>query len=384
MGSREIAALGFPVVLVAPAGRNALGGQAKFGQVLLTALGKLGPVRHVPIPLESEVRGWRRIAASVRLARALVGEIRRCDSPPVVHVFSPCNRSGFYEKLMLVALARLLGATAILNFRNAFDHWFESWSGVEKALVRRILGEQWVLCQYRGLADYLVESGLVPCERVGVVPNGLEPAEMKALGSLARRRAKDQALRVVFLGSVVPRKGLESLIEATGQAQATVGSPGFDVQVFGRARDRAYADSLGGLIQSRCPGVVRLMGPVGEGEKLSVLESADAFVLPSEAEGFPNALLEAMAAGVPPIVARAGAMPEMVETPLHGWVFEAGDEEGLAACLVELATDEARRLQISTQVRATVAERYGIEQVLAMLTDFYAQAHGSPARAGSE
>jgi glycosyltransferase involved in cell wall biosynthesis len=384
MGSREIAALGFPVVLVAPADRNALGGQAKFGQVLLAALRRLGPVRHVQIPLESEVRGWRRIAASIGLARTLIGAIQRCDSPPVVHVFSPCNRSGFYEKLVLVALARLLGSTAILNFRNAFDHWFENWSGVEKTVIRRILGEQWVLCQYRGLADYLVESGLVPAERVGVMPNGMEPGEMKALESLACRRAKNQALRVVFLGSVVPRKGIESLIEAAGRARATVGPPGLEVHVFGRARDRAYADALSSLIQSSCPGVVRLMGPVGEGEKLSVLEGADAFVLPSEAEGFPNALLEAMAAGVPPIVARAGAMPEMVESPLHGWVFEAGDVEGLAACLIELATDEARRWQISTHIRATVAERYGIEQVVAALTDFYARAHAYPARAGCQ
>src|SRR5690606_19316569 len=78
--------------------------------------------------------------------------------------------------------------------------------------------------------------------------------------------------------------------------------------------------------------------------KNQVLAEVDLYVHPSHREGMPNALLEAMAAGLPAIAARAGGVPDVLSNPDAGILFEPGDVPALAEALVALVRDPERRI----------------------------------------
>ena len=111
------------------------------------------------------------------------------------------------------------------------------------------------------------------------------------------------------------------------------------VRIAGRG---AMHDDLAGLIEPRFRDRVELLGHVED--MPAFYNDLDLFVLPSDAEGLPNALLEAMASGLPCIATRVGGVPEIFECSQYGVPVEPGDTGGLAGAIAQLAKDEGRRL----------------------------------------
>jgi glycosyltransferase involved in cell wall biosynthesis len=97
----------------------------------------------------------------------------------------------------------------------------------------------------------------------------------------------------------------------------------------------------------------------------------DVSVLCSTAEGFPNAILEAMAAGRPVVATRVGGIPDAVEEGRTGLLVAPGDVEGLAVALDGLLTDDARRTALGAAGRERAREMYGERSVLRTLEDAY-------------
>src|SRR5439155_770088 len=84
---------------------------------------------------------------------------------------------------------------------------------------------------------------------------------------------------------------------------------------------------------ARGVGRVHFVGPLRGAGKMTALERADVFVLPSYAEGLPYALLESMAAGVRVMATRVGAIPELVEDGINGVLVEPRSAVGLAGAV---------------------------------------------------
>jgi glycosyltransferase involved in cell wall biosynthesis len=108
---------------------------------------------------------------------------------------------------------------------------------------------------------------------------------------------------------------------------------------------------------------VTFAGPA-DGERLAKLfGEADVLVLASHAEGLPYALLEAMAAGVVPVVTRVGAMPDVVQAGVHGLFVPPGDAAAIGAAIGELARDRSRLARMSAACRERVAAGYSVERL---------------------
>jgi glycosyltransferase involved in cell wall biosynthesis len=101
------------------------------------------------------------------------------------------------------------------------------------------------------------------------------------------------------------------------------------------------------------------------------LRAMDIFVLPSRSEGFPNALLEAMACGCAVIGSRVGGVPEMIEDGISGLLFSPSDAEDLRAKLAGLVENPARRRELATNAAESVRRRFLIASAAQRIESLY-------------
>jgi glycosyltransferase involved in cell wall biosynthesis len=104
----------------------------------------------------------------------------------------------------------------------------------------------------------------------------------------------------------------------------------------------------------------------------ALMASARAVLVPSEwEETFGLVVVEAMALGVPPIVAGHGALPELVRSGEDGVVFRPGDADALAAVLHDIEAHPARYKALGNRARMTYAQRFDPQNNLAELLGIY-------------
>lgn len=177
-------------------------------------------------------------------------------------------------------------------------------------------------------------------------PNGVPEwsPEVRDSGEDADR---DGSLRVGFLGSIVPQKGLDLLVEAhrrlpRGRIEVHVhGDVTFDPVFWSTVRERSVT------------GETRVHGPFTQNELAGILARLDVLVVPSRwYENAPLVISEARRAGVPVVAARLGGMAEMVRDGVDGLLFEPGDADSLAACLERLAAEPAARRRMAAAAPA--------------------------------
>jgi glycosyltransferase involved in cell wall biosynthesis len=88
------------------------------------------------------------------------------------------------------------------------------------------------------------------------------------------------------------------------------------------------------------------------------LSASDVYVLPSSIEGFPLAILEAMAMRVVPIASRVGGVPDIIESPADGFVVTPGSAEEIADAIVAMKNDEVLLGKLKKRVRQKIQDKY--------------------------
>lgn len=120
----------------------------------------------------------------------------------------------------------------------------------------------------------------------------------------------------------------------------------------------------------------------GDGRVDALLAGADLFVLPSRLDQWPNAVMEAMAFGVPPVVSAVGGMPEMVLGGRAGAVLPDLEPETLRDTVLALLDDPERRRLLGARARRHVVEDLDVRRTAGRLLDLLCEvATGSPAQA---
>ncbi len=153
----------------------------------------------------------------------------------------------------------------------------------------------------------------------------------------------------VSVGRLVHQKGLDLLLEALARCGGAAAS--WPLVLVGDGTERAALER-----QAGATGLAERVQFVGfQRDPVPFLLAASVFVLPSRFEGMPNALLEAMAAGLAVIVSDASPGPlEVVEHRCSGLVVPAGDVEALASALAELAADPQLCLDLGRAARRRI------------------------------
>ena len=359
---------GSRVLLVGPAPRAtsiACGVENGVAMILRSPLAGRHGIRvwnRVPAPRPD--RRWR-----IRIARQ-IGQFTRFGMylvthwPAVVHIKTSAGVS-FIESAGFALLGRVLGRRVLLQLHSGeFEKWYRR---------RRAVGRWAIRCALRLPSEILVLSQswrrllarLAPGRPIHIVPNGVEiPRE----ASLPKQNGG--RLRVLTIATLDRQKGHFDILAAATRLRSRpvrfvlagpdeVDGRGEGAEVRRRAIALRLADS------------VDFVGAVGPREKWRLLAEADVFLFPSRAEGMPNAVLEAMAAGLPVVATPVGSLPDMLEEGKGGRFIAVGDFEGLAEALVELLENPDLRLAMGRWNRAQAEARFSFDLVARRLDALY-------------
>ncbi len=245
------------------------------------------------------------------------------------------------------------GGSAALATTLALHHQIGTWSN----LVDRYVA-------LTAFARDKIVAGGFPADRMTVKPNFLldPPARRKGLGDYA-----------IFIGRLTEEKGLRTLMAAWEGLEIPLrilgsGPLSGELERWAAARTNV---SVEGRVEHRLA--------------MKELEGARFFVLPSHwYEGFPIAVLEAMAAGVPTLATGHGSLATIVNEESGGLLFPLRDASALATQALRLWKDSALNTTLSDRAAATFAREFDAAAGYQRLMQLYDEAVGARTPAGSQ
>lgn len=182
--------------------------------------------------------------------------------------------------------------------------------------------------------------------KIVMIPNGVDPVPACIESGVD---VESGVVRLLIVGSLVAGKSVQTALEALAHLPA-----GFSLTVVGDGPER---DALSTLAAKLGIGErVRFVGRVPPEQVPQWLTKSDVLVMASRSEGRPNAVLEAMAAGLPVVGTDIPGIRELVTPDANGMLFPLGDSEALVACLLPLQ-DEILRRRLGEASRRSIAER---------------------------
>jgi glycosyltransferase involved in cell wall biosynthesis len=203
-----------------------------------------------------------------------------------------------------------------------------------EAVTRPVLRRVW------RSADALIAVGgdlraavlaVEPTLDVKVIPNGVDAERFRPPSAKTRTPG---ALRLLFVGRLREFKGLQFCIEALAQRPAS--APRVSLDIVGEGPYRGRLEDM--VERHGLAGQVRFLGWLEPARVPDYYASADALALPSYAEGSPNVILEAMAAGLAVLTSDAPGCREMVEHGKEGLLLPVGDVGAWRAAIDRLAS----------------------------------------------
>jgi len=316
-----------------------------------------GQIRALGIPVtDLGMAGKARLDALWRLDRLL-----RRERPLVLHSWM------FHANLAGRLVGRGAGVPVVITSRrnvNIGGGWRERckrWTaGLDEGVI--------AVCEGARQAE-IERTGVLP-DKVVTVYNGVDlPFVVPDPQAVARMRrafgVPTQGLLVGTVGRLHPQKGFASLLAAVARVRERL--PAIRLLLVGDGALRrdlvARAEALG-LAE-----VVTFAG--SRGDVPEILAALDLFVLPSLWEGLPNAVLEAMAAGLPVVATAAGGTPELVVDGETGLLVPPGDVTALAEAIERLLRDAGLRRKMGEAGRKRVEGHFTIEQTVAQTVALY-------------
>jgi glycosyltransferase involved in cell wall biosynthesis len=280
------------------------------------------------------------IAAAMRLLR------RDRSEAVVVHHNKDVRTAGLAARLLGIAVVHRNGFPIL---KNTLRH------RATYRIVDRILTNS------ERIRERYAAYGWIDPGRIDVVPNGIDPPKPMAAARHAMRMAwgvrTPDDLLAVYAGRLSGTKRVGDLLEGfAGLPQssrwrlAVLGAGSRERELRGRAEQPDLRHR------------VHLLGHFDEAA--SLLVTADLVVLASSEEGMPNALMEAMAAGVPVAATPVGDVPDLLGDGSAGWLVPVGDPPAWTALLTRLEEDPQARSETAARGKARIEERYSFDAMI--------------------
>jgi len=343
------------IVHVGP-GLAVRGGVSAVERLIIDSISRDVQVEHVATMGDGGIlrRTWVFGAALWR-----IHSILRDKSPCIFHVHFASRGSTLRKCIVSLMVLRASGRLVLHAHGGAFDGFF---SNLPKPLQDRVartfrrshgfvvLSSQW--------QEFYATQLAVRRDRIQIMINPTNPP------SQVPDRSGRDSVQFLFLGRINDAKGAFRLLDAyqalpnASRAAARIVFAG-DGQV---AELRRRAAEIG-------PDVV-VHSWLDREERDHLLAVSDVLVLPSEHEGVPMAILEAIAYGLPVIATPVGGIPDVIRHGREGLLVEVGNQGALTAALARMVTEPALRASLGRGARAT-AESLNVTNYGQRLLEFY-------------
>jgi glycosyltransferase involved in cell wall biosynthesis len=202
----------------------------------------------------------------------------------------------------------------------------------------------------------------VPNTAAVLIPNCV------ALSDIPERSKEHRERSVLFVGWVVPEKGIRELVDAWNQVK----EPGWRLDVIGPV-EQAYLQEL--LRVAVPSAALSFHGALPHAEVLQRIADCDVFVLPSHTEGFPNVVVEAMAMSRAIIGTPVGAIPDMLGDGA-GILVSVNEPTELASTLLRLMNDPDTRERLGRAALLKAHKEYSLDHVYSRYEQLWREVSG--------
>jgi glycosyltransferase involved in cell wall biosynthesis len=267
--------------------------------------------------------------------------------PEVFYYNISATPLGAIKDFVVISLARPFVWRVVVHMRGGhFGRFYRSANPIIKLLVRwYLLKCDRLIVQSERLKEQFFK--IFPESRIFVVPN---PASGEFFNLKPNLKGKD----ILFVGHLSKAKGWTDLLKVLPEVlkihqDARVIAVGSKIKketnilwLKNEDPDEVFEEYIR---KNHLEDRFEFYENIYRKEKVEIFKRASLFVLPSYSEGFPMAVLEAMACGLPVISTNVGAIPEFL--PKENPILELGDLEGLKGAILKLLNNESLRLKLS-------------------------------------
>lgn len=282
----------------------------------------------------------------------------------------------FYTNLYVALASKMLRTVHFGAIRNDAIHEVEENGRWGRPSIRMPSN---LIANSNAAKENALQYGVL-ASRIHVLPNVIDVADFDQKSALTQPLEPKPTLSpptAIVVGRLVHAKRIDRFLDALVIANKTMRICGVIVG-DGKLRSslESYAQKIG-----LCKDTVNFVG--WKEDLPSRFRHADMLVISSDHEGFPNVLLEAMAASLPAIATPAGEVPNVIQIGKTGYIVPFDDTEQMASRMVELANDKERRTQMGSAARRLIETTYSSEALAAHLFAIYHKALGPPQRSAS-
>ena len=287
-----------------------------------------------------------------RTAITSIRELAQRTGADVVHAH------GYKADIYAFFALRASGVSLVSTCHNWLDNDRKTSSyGVLDRLILR--GYARVVAVSEDVRQRLLKSG-VKANKVSMIRNGIDLRPFNRASAVVRHELGWDAYRIVGLvGRLSAEKGVDIFLHAAARVLAH--RPDTKFVVAGDGPDLTELDTLIDKLGIRDH--VRMLGRCDDMPALYA--SLDIMVSASRREGLPIAILEGMASRLPLVATAVGEIPTVIQDGRSGVLVPAEDPESLAAAIIELLQDPAKRERIGSEARQLVEDKFSAQRMTA-------------------
>jgi len=326
------------VLVVGPGARTPGGIWSVTATLLASPLAERYRMRHVATHRDGGVRDKLEQAAT-GLGRIAVALARRQVDLVWAHVSAD---AAFWRKGAVLLLCRVARVPFVLHIHGSrFAVWYDGAGRVSRAMARAVLRGSALVVTLSPAWEAKVRS-ITPCRTVAIMNPVRIPPPADPAGRVPGR--------IVCFGQLGTRKGTRVLIRALAELRR--GGTDASLVLAGDGDPAPF------LAEAAALGVaehVTIHSWLAPDRVAALLDSAAAFALPSQNEGLPVALLEAMAHRLPCVVTPVGGIPDLITDGVNGLLVPPDDPPALAGALARILDDPAAAAELAAAGHADVA-----------------------------
>lgn len=292
--------------------------------------------------------------------------------PDIVQIESSSGIS-FLKNSILILISNIFNTKIIISIHGSgvrFIQFYKNLPVVLKKYIKfvlsrcdaiRLLSEKWV-------SSFVSELNIID-NNIYIIPNGVVIS--RVLGNNQFQKVNFYSdFNILYLGWIGQRKGIFDLIDASKILKNK--RYDFKLLLVGPEMKEGDKDRVIHYIKDKgLNNYIRLFKEIEYNEVFKFYNAAHIYALPSYTEGLPMGILEAMAVGLPIVSTKVGAIPEIVEEGINGFLIKPGDVVGLAYSIERLIKDKELRERMKENNKEKIKQKYSIQRQVNMFTKLY-------------